>query len=559
MLLFMMFGLALMAISLGLLIGFNRMLLLQELSERAAESAALVAAVDLGKIVVNDPNYGYIALSDQPPTGQATLSADGHQQPVQGINTILGSARLQLLIAKESGDLELINVAEQDVQAANCAARSLSSALQFALLGDNPRPLRDRDGNQVKPFDDARQIYLDNLGRAVGYNPALTDFQLSLGWLDCNSGTGVPVPSPDSLAQVPETAKRLGEYKAYVNIPVGTCDFYFAGLGHQAALVDSRHFMAADGRRICSTVRVETNLEVKDVARKGDVQNWLPGDFTLCSMACAQPAAGEDAPAPGVLTISFPDGYVSSIDCISALITNADLRQTNAQSYRAQGGDYPYDKQTSIVEEDGNTSSSTARVFARGLHDWLRTAHCHVRIDSVLACLNLPFNQLPADQEDKTNGDATVTDIVSPKNLFCFECLPDGYIRATRKYCDVYQYEVVTENQEFALSCVNLESCPVSLSCHDYVCRLGTIFGGKHAGRAMPSGKCFQANEPSRYDYPLVQSQHTSDNSSSLILGQETRQPVQSWKVDPYHSGGLAVSFEVTNSSSAPTQATQYQ
>src|SRR6516225_9906245 len=78
--------------------------LLHERYKQALEAAALKAASDLSEIVINDPYFGFISLSDRPPIGHATVAEDGEPVPVHGINTIIATSRLEYLIATEIGD-----------------------------------------------------------------------------------------------------------------------------------------------------------------------------------------------------------------------------------------------------------------------------------------------------------------------------------------------------------------------------------------------------------------------------------------------------------------------
>jgi len=570
MLILTIFVLGLLSILLGFSIWFDRALLLQGLNGHAVESAALAAAVDLGKIIVNDPHYGFVALTDQPPTGKATVSQDGQEQPIQGINTILATARLQMLVAQESGNAELIALAEQDSIAANDAAHLLSKALDTALAGDINNPVYDCNGQAVNPLEDARRVYLNNLRSSFGLDPQLVSFRLSSGWLrsDSSSGisSGISLPLPLSLAQVSGGVTQNGDYKAYVNIPVGTHDFYFAGLGSQPQLVDAKNFVAPDGKRTSSVVRVDATLALKGSVQPGQNKfNPLAQAFSICASACAQPAVGTDFPAPGVLMLSFPNGYVPSIDCLSALMSDYDLRTTNAQLYRAQGGDYPYELNTSLAQENNNTPCSTSREFAKGFRDWMRTAHRQVRIDAALACLNLQFNRLPFDQSDTGSDELTAQDAIStPTNLFCFEFMPDGCIKATHRNRDIYQHELITDKQESSISSATVKSCLVMLSCHDYVNALGTINGGKHAGRALPPGRFSPADHRTSYDNPIAGvTQDITDNSqfandTCLVLGEpvaQLQQPQQQqqqqlarfWQRDTRRCGGLAVSFQISS------------
>ena len=58
-------------------------------TESVIDAAGLVAADDLSRLIINDPNFGYVSLSNYPPIGIATCAADGEPLPVVGINTLV--------------------------------------------------------------------------------------------------------------------------------------------------------------------------------------------------------------------------------------------------------------------------------------------------------------------------------------------------------------------------------------------------------------------------------------------------------------------------------------
>jgi hypothetical protein len=79
---------------------FVKLIMVRQKSVLAVEAASLAAASDLSSLVVNDPNYGYIALSDFAPSSTKLMGEDGKPLPVTGINTILATARYNMLIGK---------------------------------------------------------------------------------------------------------------------------------------------------------------------------------------------------------------------------------------------------------------------------------------------------------------------------------------------------------------------------------------------------------------------------------------------------------------------------
>src|SRR6516165_4846024 len=195
--------------------------------QSALEAAALAAAKDLEKIIVNDPHFGYIALSDYPPCGKATIAGDGEPLPVLSINTVIGTARLETIIANDLGNPELITLAQEDTAAARNAAKLLQDKLISAIQPNNNYPATDLEGNIVTPYEHARQTYLANCPTATGsIAPRCQDFRLSLGWLNDGSSTVTPIPQPFNSAEVPEKAKVKDRYKAFIDIPAGGESFY---------------------------------------------------------------------------------------------------------------------------------------------------------------------------------------------------------------------------------------------------------------------------------------------------------------------------------------------
>ena len=78
---------------------FTRILGTEQEQRTAIEAASLAAAKDLSRIVVDDPNVGFVALSDYPATGNGTAAGDNFDLPVQSINSILATSRLDCIIA----------------------------------------------------------------------------------------------------------------------------------------------------------------------------------------------------------------------------------------------------------------------------------------------------------------------------------------------------------------------------------------------------------------------------------------------------------------------------
>jgi hypothetical protein len=75
-------------------------------------------AEKLSRIVVNDSHFGFIALSNSPPIGKATVADDGEPCPISGINNLLATIRLDTLMAHELNDSNLCQLADADYEQA---------------------------------------------------------------------------------------------------------------------------------------------------------------------------------------------------------------------------------------------------------------------------------------------------------------------------------------------------------------------------------------------------------------------------------------------------------
>jgi hypothetical protein len=531
---------------------FERFVLLQQ-QQTALESASLAAARDLGKIVVNDPHFGYISLSDYPPCGKATIARDGEPLPVLSINTVLGTARVETIVAHALGNPELCALAKKDVDAAHDAARLLQDTLSASLDPLNKNPARDLDGRIIKPFEHACNLYLANLPAAEGStNLNLKDFHIALGWLRDGSSTVTPVPQPIDMADVPEAAQIKSKYKAFVDIPTCGESFCFAGVGEQPALVDSHRFMRQDGKRLSSIIQIESNLAV--------VKHGLMWQSTesIHSVACAQSGALAESSTPGALLLSFPDGYPPGIKSIRDLFTDRQLNSNLVAVQTVRDGDFPDESTAHLVakESAGSSGTTIAALFSDGFYDWLRTAHCRPRIDSVLQVVDSYF------RDSARCGSGTQS-----FPLFVYEFDKEGKVVVTNHREIPFLAQTVLENQVYALSfqAINTGTSTWTMSFRDQVRSLGTIYGGKHAGQSMP-GDPVNWCDLARYDGGLEQAQMKRKGvalgimpvgdaapGDGIALGTAFFNKLNGTNLSAqprknYYGGGLAVEFRLSSS-----------
>lgn len=429
-------------------------------SKCALEAASLAAARDLSCIVLNDPKWGYIALTDQPPVGKDTLAEDGYPLPVTGINTIIATARLELLVAHSLGTNEAIDCAMEDVTSARKAARQLGRVLRNSLrndkrsansLKDEHLIARDIHGQVVRPLDSARNVYEQNAKHLLGtLGWQLESLNADLGALTDEGGTNTPRP---------ENAERF--YPAFKDVPVGDEPFYFAGLGKQVSLVESSLYETSrSGPQVCSILRLVAQLK-----RTGST-----GTDYMKSVACAQPAFIEDKVPASYMVLRFPNGIPHGADSLRGLLTSRGM-SGNIPLYTASGGDFPVDTGAQLKENPGKATATVRHAFTRAFFDWLRTAHAKPKLHAILEALDSQFARQHA----------------STTYLFTFDDNGSIEIAAPENY--PFTTQTAYENQLYtvAFNAINANGLNWSLRLRDQVHRLGKLEGGKHAGQPMPS------------------------------------------------------------------------
>lgn len=373
----------------------------------AVESAGLAAVQDLSRIVIRDNNYGFIALTDYPPIGKKTLAGDGRPLPVTSVNTIVGTARLDLIIANRIASPTMVKLAEMEADNANASARLLTECLKNALAQSeagptgtaeiagskdtDPKsgPWTDMDGVLINPFSTAKRVYMSNLTTmSNGGKPVVNSFKCSLGYVESGGSTLTRIPNPETLAQVNSNQKSGDFYKAFINIPAHGKDFYFAGVSSQPALIDARQFRPDDNKRVCSAVRVEAEHSFEK-AESTTQQSFK-------TIACAEPSGSPDTSAPGVMTLAFPDGMVPGINTVRDLITNGDLSTKTGAVIEAKDGDWPLDGVAKLLDgitigtPSGEDATPTAAdMFVGGMFDWLRSAHARPNIAQVSSLMTI--------------------------------------------------------------------------------------------------------------------------------------------------------------------------
>ena len=223
-------------------LGYIRLIGSNNEQRTAIEAAALSAAMDLSRIVIFTPQFGYVGLSDAAPNGSYTntASGDGYSMPVHGINTLLATARLNLMIAsvipnaQQQGnnfpatyndtypDPELQALALNDLSNVYAAQALLQAALNDAVLPTPAGTYYDIQGNQVNISADALAAYKANNIRMTGQTSLNNNtVTLTLGCLSSPMTTNIVIPQglTGTLAALPASQQSGGVYNAYIDCP----------------------------------------------------------------------------------------------------------------------------------------------------------------------------------------------------------------------------------------------------------------------------------------------------------------------------------------------------
>jgi hypothetical protein len=471
------------------MLGYVRILGSHSEQRTAIESAALAAAKDLSRIVVEDPNFGFISLSDGAPVGTSTAAGDKYFMPVHGINTILGTIRLDMIVADQLNDPVMKDFIDRDYNNAMTAKDRLVNVLENAVsgapgAGSEPR---DRDGAIVDPYDSAVKAYKANVIRQTANSKFVEgSLKLQLGCVVGGGSTNIPIPKPETLSSV-SGDQRIGNfYKSYTNIPFGDKDFVFAGIAEGATIVDNNKFSKTIPGLpyvIPSIVRAEGDQMISTT----DGTNVHKG--VQKAAACAQPFNVYDPkPAPGILSISFPDGKPPEIASLGSLWIEPQFLSPSkdTQILTPLGGDYPGGGGTLTPSTwsaggggggggGGGASGNTpvSMIWSSSFYDWLRRGGTKVDINSIKAAVSTPFPSLvPANK-----GQA---------NVFGFNS--DGTVRTGQLSIQPMPYMSISENQFVAVSkdaFTSSEPVKYDIIVRDQANVRGRMNGGRHGGEPL--------------------------------------------------------------------------
>ncbi|CAN5208438.1 hypothetical protein BH11CYA1_BH11CYA1_26480 [soil metagenome] len=485
----------------------------------AIEAASLAAARDLSMIAINTPDYGFVSLSDSAPTGDTTTAADAYNTPVRSINTIIGTLRLDMIIADQMKDANLKTIISADLVKAKAAQALLATELTNSLA--KGYSAKDINGSPVDVYGDAEAAYKANQIRMTGSsNYVANSLKLSLGAITNGGVTNTPLPNPSGLADVPAGKSQNDFYLSYVNVPTAGQDFVFAGVGDSIKLIDPKQWVASVAGlpyQLPTVVKAEADQHVSDAQNSNG--------YNIHAVACAQPAnVADPKPAPGALSFSFPDGIPPEIKNPLSLLTNAQLNNGNNCSFQtSKDGDYPIGKpKAKIVDMTwpyNSLDQSTGNVTRVALVDWWRRAGTKLNVSSAANMFDASFTFTPpaADVLWKTHSSPTGTTVyelgnIPAGNIHIYRIDPStGQVSYQTKSLTPFNYSVAGEDQMFSentdalvssvqkdkvvgpfefpdtgyiLDTVTLKKV-YDVYVRDQVYQPGSTNGGRHAGEPM--------------------------------------------------------------------------
>ncbi|MBS1999542.1 MAG: hypothetical protein JSS86_24620 [Cyanobacteria bacterium SZAS LIN-2] len=431
-------------------------------AQTVVEGAGLMAANDLSRIVINDPHFGYVSLSNYPPIGKGTCAPDGEPLPVLGINTLVGTIRQNTLIAHELNNNTMATLADIDKAKMDATIERLNTTLKDALANKSGGHWSDIQGNRVEPLKDVTAFLKANLPA----NIRLESVTITPGWLSNGGDSAINVPQPTRLAQLKEGTVRVGKYQAFTDIPAVGRTFTFAGVGSSSSLVSAAKFQKADGKHINSIVKIECTFSVQNLGPSFGPLGFGSGS-KLTTVACCQPFAMPDIGPAGALTLRFTQGTVAGLQTWSDFLAGG-FHDNQVSTYDAVGGDYPLDPTAHMQQNKNAAPSTTSQQFAEHLYYWLRNGHTKPRIDSVLAMINDPFRSGPAQ-------------------IYAYEFARDGTISRRIIARDPFPVGVTSEAQAQTVADTSIQGglTPIIIF-RDDVKNLGTESGGQHAGQPLP-------------------------------------------------------------------------
>lgn len=456
-------------------LAYTRLLGGNQEQKTAIEAASIAAAKDLGRIVINDSNFGYVGLSDAAPVGTGTAAPDGYSMPVFGLNTVTGTIRLDLIIADKTNNATMKYFCKKDLANLKSAKDKLTAALQAALLPGGSG--KDIDGNIVEPYTSAEKAYEANKVRLTAESRYVKgSLKLTLGTLSQGVQTNIPLPKPNAWANVDTTSQsRAGYYISEVNCPYDGEDFVFGSISNNIKLVNLQLFQSGTSA-LPYTIPAVVKAEADQLFDKDKIIHLAAASTTA--------SVFDPKPAPGTLSIAFPDGKPPFIATPYDIMNSPILAGAPVMTIKTPPvDDYPNSAGSPMntVTWGGSGSPTISSVWAQAMYDWYKQAGTKL---SAKDAVDMLTNALLTSG---ASGPFTVG------YMDVFQVDANGNVTQKLVLIDPDPFEAVSNKQMYAESTgavattAGKSNSPADWDVYirDQVAQMGTINGGIHGGRPL--------------------------------------------------------------------------
>ncbi|MBX9687212.1 MAG: hypothetical protein K2X27_10955 [Candidatus Obscuribacterales bacterium] len=454
------FGFGLVLGLAALQLSYGCFLLRSQRASSAAESAAIQAARDLTRVFINDEKWGYVSLTENSADAIDLRADDGSSLPVSGINSVLAAVRTEKLLAQELKSENFGAEADLDYLQAKHLCNKLSLAFSKALSKRRSEEFYDLKGRKIRIYEDSLDLFMKNIPDLANGNARIVDFKIQQGWLADGASTTTP------LAERAADSQEC--YKGFCNYPVGTDEFYFAGISTKARRVDPRRFRMPDSKHFSSAILVDAELEYGSFDRRGKFKGEYRIHVTAAALPCAKPKEG----ISGTLALHFPQGYVPELSRLKSLLSVSAFQSTSADLFCSKNGDFPIDKGSSLSLNDALQNRKLAGSVARAICDWIQSSRATPRLAQLVEAMETPF---PSISNCYAN------------TLLLFDFDRDGKASCRLVNEPSFEKHLVSDKQEYSIAYRVLSSTRgvQGLAIRNQVnCRAAGL-GGKHAGRPL--------------------------------------------------------------------------
>lgn len=420
-------GLGIVLVVLFLAIVYSQQFAHQKEAQTAIDSATITVAKELARVTIADPNLGQVAVCDQFQNGGP------QQSPIYGINTLVGRARLDAVIARQLNNQDMMLLVNRDAQHVTQAALSLRGALN-QLQANDFRFTSQGQNIDLKQL--AVNAYNSNPTRAQN-SPNITrqNVEIQLGYVANTSAglTDIPIPAPANMSLGADSESFSGSvdnkrfYRAGVSaqVPGVAGNYVFNAIGRQPKLVDRTAFTttAPNPSLIPSVVRVtiHTSISSFDPTKQNGAVSVTANGATggKIEVACATAGGNRVPTTAGIFRLEFPQGIPNDVQqgnyfrSIIALMNAPDNAWTgNANFFTAAGGPFPGGGQIqpanyppSLTPGENSAlnprrAATPSEVVSYYVYDWLRNDCLRPNVQSVLNALGAPLRTAPSQIAD---------------------------------------------------------------------------------------------------------------------------------------------------------------